>query len=231
MSRDRVAAVLAVGMTLALAGTSVTGGIAGAGDGHGDGDRPGRRRGKVVRVERSRLDGVGTPRLCTNPRPDGGASCYGRPPAVGEVGMVVDENGVRASVRVQEVKPVHDQCGNVNSWEVTTLVRSGDVAQVTMSGAMLFDWAATAKSRTMLPGYYGQAQIPIPGGRQHETLMGAIDDDGDDRADLIVTWYSCDSLGNVTQYSRGGHYCVVHYARDGAGYQQLRIDVVRNCFP
>jgi hypothetical protein len=185
------------------------------------------KKGKVVRVERSSV-GAGVVRWCANPRPDGGATCYGLPPEVDEVGVVMDETGTRATVKVTEVKPTLDQCGNTASWEVASNVQSGDLAQLNSGVAgMTFDWKTTTRSKAM--NIYGNVPVVAPGLHQGEMLLGAIDDDADDKPDLLIVWFYCDASGVSTQYGQGGHYCVVHYARDGASYQELRLDVVKNC--
>ena len=185
------------------------------------------KKGKVVRVERTSV-GAAVVRWCQNPRPDGGATCYGLPPEVDEIGYVLDETGQRAQVRVTAVKGTLDQCGNVASWEVSSEVRSGDLMQLNSStAAMVFDWKTTTRSRAM--NLYGAVPVVAPGLHVGEMLLGAVDDDGDNRPDLLVTWFYCDAQGTSQQYGQGGHYCVVHSARDGASYQVLRLDVVKNC--
>jgi hypothetical protein len=185
------------------------------------------KKGKVVRIERSSVGG-GVVRWCGNPRPDGGATCWGLPPEVGEIGFVLDETGQRAQVRVSAVKGTVDQCGNIASWEVSSDVQSGDLMQLNVSvGAMVFDWKTTSRSKAM--NIYGTVPVVAPGLHQNEMVLGAIDDDGDDKPDLMLTWFYCDAQGVSQQYGQGGHYCVVHYGRDGASYQELRLDVVKNC--
>lgn len=185
------------------------------------------KKGKVVRIERSSV-GLGVVRWCANPRPDGGATCYGLPPEVNEIGVVLDESGQRAQVKVTAVKPTLDQCGNTASWEVSSVVQTGDLSQLNVSGsAMLFDWKTTTRSKVM--NLYGTVPVVAPGLHQGEMLLGAIDDDTDDKPDLVVVWFHCDAAGGSALNAQGGHYCVVHYGRDGAGYQELRLDVVKNC--
>lgn len=198
-----------------------------AGDGLAREKKKKGKRGKVVRVERTRIGG-GLPRWCGNPRADGGATCWGLPPEVGEVGVVLDESGTRALVRVTAVKGTQDACGNTASWEVSSDVQSGDLSQLNTSvGAMVFDWKTTTRSKAV--NIYGNVPVVAPGMHQGEMVLGAVDDDGDDKADLMLTWFYCDGSGTSVQYGQGGHYCVVHYARDGSGYDQLRLDIVKNC--
>ena len=185
------------------------------------------KKGKVVRVERTRLGG-GAPRLCGNPRTDGGATCWGLPPEVGDVATVLDDAGPRGTVRISQVKGTLDPCGNVSSWEVSGQLQSGDLMTLnTAAAAFVIDWKTTTRSKAM--NIYGNPPVAVPGQHPNEMLLGAVDDDADGSADLMLTWFYCDATGTSAPYGQGGHYCVVHYARDGGSYKQLRLDVVKNC--
>jgi ribosomal 30S subunit maturation factor RimM len=187
----------------------------------------GRKKGRVVRVERSRNSGHDMLRVCSNPQGDGSATCYGRPPKIGEVGTVVDENGVRGTVRVQSVTAQMDQCQNESSWAVTSTLQNGDLSQVTWQGTMLFDYTPAPTAHVI----QNNGQLTIPSQRAGETLMSALDNDNDAVPDLMITWYYCDLSGAVMQYGQGNNaYCMVYYARSGAKYDELRIDVVKNCY-
>lgn len=178
-----------------------------------------RRKGKVVRVERSSIGRGRVPVLCTGMQETGVVTCYGRPPATGVEGAVVDYNGVRANVRTVAIKPVADSCGNTSSWEVTSEIVRGDLTAIGWNAAVVFDYPADERAR------FRDATAPGP---RQETVLAAIDEDGDDRPELMATWYACDAAG---RYAAGaaGHYCMVHYRRDGAGFVELRIDVVKIC--
>lgn len=191
----------------------------------GDGDAKGKRRGKVVRVERSSRGGAGTPRICQY-RSDGGGTCWGRPPKVGEVGTVIDEVGIRATARVLKVTAQPDSCGNDTWYELMTEVQAGDVSQLTGSPQFIVDWSSPARTRAMT----NNGQIVIPGGRLGESLMTALDHDSDDLADLIFTYYTCDPGGNLVTTGPGGAYCFVYYQRDAGGYREMRTDVVKTCY-
>lgn len=189
-----------------------------------------KRKGKVVRVERSRLAGGGNPRLCTNVQPTGSATCFVVPPQVGEIGQVLDDSGWKASVRVTAVTPVVSGCSTPSNFEVSIEVRSGDISQLTYNTqpVLVFDWQTSPRSKAFNQYYggYGQSPVPIPGQRPGEMLLGAIDDEADGTADYIVSWYYCDaSKAPTTSYGQGGMYCFVNYVRDGAGYVERRIDI------
>jgi ribosomal 30S subunit maturation factor RimM len=190
-------------------------------------DKKNRKKGRVVRVERSRNSGHDFVRVCSNPQSDGSAMCYGRPPKPGELGTVIDENGVRGTVRVQTVAPVVDQCQNESSWSITSTVQNGDLSQVTWQGTMLFDYTPSTVAHVI----QNNNQIPVPSQRPSETLMTMVDNDSDDQPDLMITWYYCDLSGTAVNYGQGQNaYCMVYYARDGSKYDELRVDVVKNCY-
>jgi ribosomal 30S subunit maturation factor RimM len=186
-----------------------------------------RKKGRVVRVERSRNSGHDMVRVCSNPAADGSATCYGRPPRPGEVGTVIDENGVRGTVRVQTVTAQMDTCQNESSWAITGTVQNGDLSAVTWQGTMLFDYTPTAMSHVI----QNNNQIPVPSQRPSETLMTMVDNNSDDQPDLMITWYYCDMSGTALNYGQGQNaYCMVYYGRDGSKYEELRIDIVKNCY-
>ena len=189
--------------------------------------KKGAKKGKVVRVERARIGG-GEPRFCGNPRTDGGATCWGLPPEVGDLATVLDDTGPRGMVRVTEVKGTLDPCGNTASWEVSGRVQSGDLSQLnTGAAAFVIDWKTTSRSKAM--NIYGSPPVVAPGQHTNEMVLGAVDDDADGKPDLLLTWFYCDASGTSVLYGQGGHYCVLHYGRDGGSYRQLRLDVVKNC--
>lgn len=187
--------------------------------------RPSRKKGKVVRVERGRAERMGAPRWCQI-RPDGSASCYGKAPDVGMVGNVVDDVSRKATVRVTQVTPSIDQCGNAVSWEIMTETVTGDVSQSNYAWAALFDYRGTANTRTM----YQNGQIPVPGNRGPgiESVWTAFDDDGDDNADFIITYFSCDGSGQVSTQGYPG-YCMVYYTKGSSGFLEQRVDIIRQC--
>jgi hypothetical protein len=192
-----------------------------------------KKRGKVVRVERS-SGARGAIRMCSSPTNsatnagyNASATCYGRPPKPGETGTVVDSTGVLGTVEIGTVAPGYDSCKNENYWSVEGTTRSGNLSTVTWQAALLFDYepAATAKA------IQNTANVLVPSQRAGETLMAAIDQDNDNIAELIITYYYCDLSGAVAQQGGGSQaYCMVYYQRNGSRYDELRIDVVKSCY-
>lgn len=179
------------------------------------------RKGKVVRVERTRLDGSGMVRMCGQVQPDGTAYCWGKAPVEGQVVTVFDENGRRANLVIRTVTPQVDACGNAISWILSTSVQ-GDISQLSYLHAALLDWEGEARTRTV-------QNAQLQGLRLGESVWAGFDDDGDDNADLIVTYMNCDPSGNPTQTYPYGAFCVGYYKREGSSYAMLRTDVVKQC--
>jgi hypothetical protein len=218
MSRVRTAA-LALALTASLVGVAL------ARDKH---HKQTRKKGRVVRVERTPGGRDLLPRVCGQVDPSGGVACWGRAIEVGEVATVYDETGRKASIRVDSVTPQYDGCQNTTGWQLTSSILTGNLDTVSYQGFAVFDWRGTAQTKTL----YNNGQIPAPGGKIGETVLSALDDDGDDVADLIVTYFQCDPNGTPMQYGAGGGaYCVSYYQRDaGVSYSELRTDVVRSCY-
>jgi len=187
----------------------------------------GRKRGKVVRVERNKQGPGHALRMCSNPEGNGQWNCYGQAPEMDELGTVVDESGVRGTVRITGVTPVDDSCGNPSSWKIATAVATGDVSSVSYQGAVMLDFDTSALARVLV-----NASTPIPSGRSNETMMIQLDNDGDDVPESLEAWYPCDSVNNMQVWNSGqqGWYCLVYYQRNGGLYDQLRVDNVKNCY-
>ena len=187
--------------------------------------RRGKRKGKVVRVERGSSDAALVPRLCYPVQPDGTAYCYGAPPQVGEVGIVVTEVGPVGSARVTAVTPQLDNCQNVIAWTINLQATSGGLDKVTGYGTALFDVATTGATRTLV----NNGQVAPPGRYPGESFYAAVDHDRDDQPDYMLTYYYCDATG-APLASPGGTFCMVNYVRDRGQYVERRVDIVKNCY-
>jgi len=182
-----------------------------------------KRKGKVVRVERSRQGGAGVVRLCGQVQPDGTAYCWGgKAPAIGEVATIYDETGRRASLVIRTVTPLTDQCGNTTSWILATTPQGGDITQLSYMHQALLDWSGDARTHVI-------PNAPLPSARPGESVWAALDSDGDDVAELIITSYTCDPSGTPTTMYPSGAYCMSYYQRDGGSYDVLRTDIVKSC--
>src|SRR5688572_12040383 len=87
------------------------------------------RAGKVVRVERRAAGFTGQPRFCTIQPSDMFGSCAGlRAPEIGERMTAVDRNRAVGVLRVTNVTPYPDGCGQTYNWMIQTVAESGDFA-------------------------------------------------------------------------------------------------------
>lgn len=186
----------------------------------GDGPPTGKRKGKVVRVERGRAGAVGTPRLCPNVQGTY-VTCPGRAPAVGEVGVIVNEQGAVGAARVSAVVPIFDGCGNEASWNATLEVTRGDPQTFGWQAHLLLEWPRAERLR-VIPD---NGQYVLPQGR-NEWLMAGLDGDGDHQADHAVTMFACDPTGRPGQ----GASCVAYYERDDSEYVERRLDIRPACY-
>ena len=215
MRRARVAAIAAVAIAV-IAGGAVAG------------KKSSRKKGRVVRVERTSAGRNLRPRLCNQVGMDGTISCWGMTVEVGEVAAVYDETGHKADLRVDTATPSIDNCQNTVGWTLGTSVVHGQIPQ-TYSYSMyaIFDWRGTEQTRVIINN--GQL-MPPAGARAGESVLGGIDDNMDDTADLLVTYYQCDTSGNPAAYGSGA-YCIVYYRHEaGQTYTELRNDIVRSCY-
>ena len=185
--------------------------------------KPKKKRGKVVRVERT-VGGVRVPRLCANVQPDGTVSCWYHDVRAGEQMAVLDENGRRATLEVRSVQPQMDGCNNAVGWTVTTTPQSGDLGQPSWTTVAVIDWETSPKSRVLI----NNGQIQSPSGNPSESVMYAVDDDTDGDPDLIATYFACDQAGQIQQYG-SGYGCIAYYGREGASFRTLRVDVQKTC--
>ncbi len=184
-----------------------------------------RRRGRVVRVERTPPSKLLVPRLCSAINAtDGSTSCWGHSVEAGEVGSIYDETGKRAMFRVETVTPQVDGCGNATAYNLTTSVLQGSFDQVSYSSYSVIDWDGGDHGRLIV----NNGQIAVPSTRVGESVMAAFDSDGDETPELIVTYYMCDASGSP-QPTGSNNYCMVYYQRNGGSYDALRTDIVRSC--
>jgi hypothetical protein len=163
--------------------------------------------GRVIRIERAGGPSTVVPRLCEI-RGDSG-TCVGDEPRVGQTVVVLDERRVLAEVQVTEVASVVAACPNL--WTVKTRPVRGSRHDGTGAGGIgVIDPAlnpsrAHVLDRSHLP--------PSPGGMPNEEIWRAIDRDGDNTADIMITRYSCDSSSKPQ--GSGSIYCIDVWARIG----------------
>ncbi len=177
-----------------------------------------KRRGKVVRVERSSQARL-QPLACSMYY--GSGTCYGQEIQVGTLATVVDEKGVRAEVRVKDVAPQLDRCQNPTGWSFSVDTLSGDV---NAPGQLwLVVDLPTSGLRTLPAGTFG-----VPSGKAENPWAG-FDRQGDGVADYLVTWHNCDVTGAHLTVSADPSFCMNYYEYRAGEYVQIKQDNVRSC--
>ncbi len=165
-----------------------------------------RPHGKVVRVERQR-GSTAPPRVCEI-HTDGGGVCFGSEPLVGDIVMVMDENGVVAETKISEAKPFQTGSGNqvCNAlWNVKSELVRGDLASVSARNFGVVD----AEIHPQKGRIFGKDQYPpSPSGDANDVVMIAVDREGDKKADIIVVQSNCDGANQG-----GGGACLDAWAR------------------
>jgi hypothetical protein len=216
MSRVRLAGVIALTLTVGIAGVALARGK----------KKSVRKKGKVVRVERGSAGRGRIPRMCGQIAGDGSLQCWGKAVEPGEIAYVYDENGRVAEVRVDTVTEQKDQCQNITGYALMTTVMKGQIGQYNYNSYSFIDYPGTERTRTLL----NNGQIQPPGSKPGESLYAMLDDDGDDTPELITTWFPCDATGQPQAYQQG-IYCIAYYQRTGGTqYEELRVDVIQNCY-
>ena len=161
--------------------------------------------GRVIRIERAGGPSTVAPRLCEI-RGDSG-TCVGDEPRVGQTVVVLDERRVLAEVQVTEVASVVAACPNL--WTVKTRpVRGGDGSGA--GGIGVIDPALNPSRAHVLDRSH---MPPTPGSMPNEEVWRAIDRDGDNTADIMITRYSCDTSSKPQ--NSGSIYCIDVWARIG----------------
>lgn len=152
-----------------------------------------RPQGKVVRVERARGPAV-IPRIC-DIKADKKGTCLGTRPGVGEVVMVLDETGVVAQVRINEVTEFSSGIGascNV-LWQITTDVIAGDLSAIPGRTVGLIDPEVHPHNARI----FAQTSMPDPpSGNSNDKVVAAIDRNGDGNPDVVIAQTACEDHGS-----------------------------------
>lgn len=181
-----------------------------------------RSKGKVVRVERNQPKIASNAHLCQLHEADVG---YCRQQvAVGDLGAVVDENGVYGRAPITAVSPVLDACGNEVYWNIeidTSQLARRDYAY---NALLLFGHAVADDARLLPPR--GAAPADRPG----EQIIHVIDDDSDQQGDLLVSTYGCDEPGVAAPSKRTSFTCYDTWIEVRDEWRLARTDTVPTCY-
>jgi hypothetical protein len=148
-----------------------------------------RPHGKVVRVERQRATNA-PPRICEI-HVDGAGVCFGAEPLVGDLVMVMDENGVVAETKISEAKPFSTGSNQVCTalWNVKSELVRGDLTNVSSRNFGVVD----AEIHPQKGRVFAKDQFPpSPSGDANDVVMIVVDREGDHTADIIVAQSNCD---------------------------------------
>jgi hypothetical protein len=179
--------------------------------------------GRVVRVERTAIATV--PRICVMLGGRGQSTCFGQT-SVGEHVAFIDmvDRSVRGELVIEAVGPAteFDSLGlcvssGAHGVRGTVTVRLDDSHQIVgLRGARL----SPRISRVL-------TDVLPPSGRGEESVELAIDADGNGRADLVLTQYSCDATGALSASGEGR--CLDTYLEQRGTLRRVQQDILRSC--
>jgi hypothetical protein len=166
-----------------------------------------RPHGKVVRVERQRSTSS-PPRTCEI-HTDGAGVCFGAEPLVGDLVMVMDENGVIAETKVVEAKPFSTGAGSnqvcTALWNVKSELLRGDLAAVSSRNFGFVDPEIQPRKGRI----FAKDQFPpSPSGDPNDVVMIVMDRDGDRTPDVVIVQSNCDGTN-----AGGGGACLDAWSR------------------
>jgi len=181
-----------------------------------------KARGKVVRVERNQPKIASKAHVCQLYEADVG---YCRlQVVVGDIGLVLDEQGSYGRAPITSVSAVVDACGNPQTWNIEI-----DMSQLTRrdyayNAVLLFGHPLADDARLLPP------RGPAPADRPAEQITNVIDDDGDNQGDLLISTYGCDEAGVGTQSRRPGLTCYDTWVEVRDEWRHARTDTVPACY-
>jgi hypothetical protein len=222
--RRAVAAVVAVGLGLGLAG-ELWGRPAAA-----------PRRGRVERVERPRFAVATALRVCSLiPGNEDRVTCYGgTAPQPGTRYHLIDEYGVRAVAEsTRSETSAADSCrlGTMNDVFLTieggplAARRQGYSATVGVQGIDLDRRARRVEDPA----------LRSPSGREGDLIWIAIDRDGDEIVDLAVTYADCTGQVSGTPNPPSSSqkvtpYCMDYWLKERLDWRRVNREVYLSCF-
>lgn len=165
-----------------------------------------RSHGKVVRVERQRA-ASSPPRIC-EVHTDASGVCFGAEPLVGDVVMVMDENGVIAETKISEATPFRTGgTGTCNAlWNIKSELLRGDLTNVSARNFGVVDAEIHPQKGRILDK--DKLALPSPSGDPNDVVMIVVDRDGDRTPDIIVAQSNCDN-----QNQAGAGSCLDAWSR------------------
>lgn len=180
------------------------------------------RTGKVVRVERNQPKVASTAHLCALYDADVG---YCRHQVrVGDVGLVLDEQGYAGPASILSVSPIVDACGNAVTWNIEIDMSQLHRSDYAYNAVLLFGQNVADDARLLPP------RGPAPADRPQEQITNVIDDDGDNQGDLLVTMYGCNEPGVGTASRRPDLTCFDTWIEVRDEWRLARTDTQPACY-
>lgn len=181
-----------------------------------------RSKGKVVRVERNQPKVASAAHLCQLYEVDVGHCRHAV--SVGDVGVVIDEQGSYGPAAITAVSSVVDACGVPVTWNIEI-----DVSQLTKrdyayNAVLLLGHKIVDDGRLLPP------RGAAPADRPNEQIVNVLDDDGDNQGDVLVTMYSCDEPGVGTQSRRPSLICYDTWVEVRDEWRHARTDTQPACY-
>jgi hypothetical protein len=197
--------------------------------------RPGKRPGKVVRVERPRLIAQAAIRICPVPFPDRSkGTCYGGAPEIGDSATLFDfEGNYLGALRVLAVEPSDtDSCQSGSifdfTYELAAPAAPAPPSRIPYALGVFGMKIDPARSRLVTGD---RSRLPVPEGAGKAQPWMGLDQDGDDSVDMVVTAFECK---DVTPPPGAGSkaaetYCLDYWQGKKGSFTQTRRDLLYTC--
>jgi hypothetical protein len=138
---------------------------------------------------------------------------------LGEVGVVLDDGGNQGLATVRAIEPQTDGCGVPVQWRISIELQAPD-ADEPSEGLFVVDYELEARAHTLRSGG------PAADG---ESILHAIDRDGDGDGDLRVSQYGCDVRGVLDRTTHPSHRCTDTWLAVRGRWVRARADRVAVC--
>jgi hypothetical protein len=174
--------------------------------------------GKVVRIVRDRESRASNPRLCEI-ESSGKGTCLG-PVHSGDLAIVVDAKSVVAQLRIDEVTIMQPSCPSLVSVQ-GKFQGNGSFQKAGPAFGIIDGDVDPVRGRLILE----TGTTPSPNG--HDRVVIAIDRDGDQTADILMTQGACDAAGN--SLPSGEPSCVDVWSRGIRGMTRVQHLNIASC--
>jgi hypothetical protein len=189
-------------------------------------------RGKVVRIERPRAR-TAAARFCVVMDSPEKLLCIGKAPVDGEVITFLDQRGggVIGTARTESAQPsrMYTCPGReATIFDVTATVTTGDVSVISRGYTLALRGLQLDERAKVIEDYR-------PAQPSEQSVLVAIDTDGDSTADIVMFQYTCDAQGNMSPLGGGGSgntntQCYDTYVDRGGTLVRTHQDIIELCY-